>query len=48
MLTPVHENDQNVSETFKQKIAKAREDYLSGKGVTCRTYEDSKALFETL
>ena len=48
MLTPVHENDQNVSETFKQKIAKAREDYLSGKGVTCRTYEESKALFETL
>ena len=40
MLTPVHEN--------KQKIAKAREDHRLGKGVTCHTYEESRALFETL
>lgn len=48
MLTSVHENDQNVSETFKQKIAKAREYHRLGKVVTCHTYEESRALFETL
>ena len=36
MLVPVHKEDYTISEEFREKIAKAREDYKAGKGVTCR------------
>ena len=48
IITPVHDNDIVISDEFRRKIAKAREDYKNGKGVTCKTFEDSLALFETL
>ena len=48
MLTPIHNSDLVVSDEFKKKIAQAREDYRKGKGITCKTFEDSIALFETL
>ncbi len=48
ILTPVHDNDIVVSDEFKKKIAQAREDYRNGKGVTCKTFEDSLVLFDTL
>lgn len=48
MLIPIHESDYTISEEFREKIAKAREDYKAGKGTTCKTYEDSLALLEAL
>lgn len=36
-----------ISEEFREKIAKAREDYKAGKGVTCKTFEQSMALLES-
>lgn len=48
MITPIHESDIVVSDEFRRKIAKAREDYKGGKGVACKTFEDSLSLFETL
>ncbi len=33
-----------ISEDLKMKIAKAREDYKAGKGVVCKTFEDSLKL----
>ena len=48
MLVPVHKEDYTISEEFREKIAKAREDYKAGKGVTCKTIEQSMSLLETL
>ena len=36
------------SDEFRKKISKAREDYKAGKGVTCKTIEQSMALLESL
>lgn len=36
-----------ISEEFREKIAKAREDYKAGKGVTCKTFEQSMSLLES-
>lgn len=33
---------------LKAKIDRAREDYRNGRGTTCKTVEDSIALFESL
>ena len=48
MIVPIHEDDYTISEEFKKKITKAREDYRAGKGVTCKTFEQSKDLLESL
>ena len=48
MLIPIHEDDYVISEDFKKKIAKAREDYKAGKVKTCKTFEESMALLESL
>lgn len=48
LLTPVHNGDAVVSDEFKKKITQAREDYKNGKGMTCKTFEDSVALLEKL
>lgn len=48
MLVPVHKEDYTISDEFREKIAKAREDYKAGKGVTCKTVEQSMALLESL
>lgn len=48
MLVPVHKEDYTISEEFREKIAKAREDYKAGKGVTCKTIEQSISLLESL
>lgn len=48
MLIPVHEDDYTISEEFRKKIAKAREDYKAGKSVTCQTLEQSMSLLESL
>lgn len=48
MLVPVHKEDYTISEEFREKIAKAREDYKAGKGVTCKTIEQSMSLLESL
>jgi hypothetical protein len=34
--------------SVEEKIAKAREDYKAGKGVTCKTIEQSMSLLESL
>ena len=41
-LVPTH------NEELKMKIANAREDYKAGKGVVCKTFEDSLNLLESL
>lgn len=48
MLTPIHDRDVVVSEEFRKKVEKAREDFKNHRGVTCETFEDSIALFEKL
>ena len=48
MIVPIHEDDYTISDEFREKIAKAREDYKAGKGVTCKTFEQSMALLESL
>lgn len=48
MLVPIHKEDYTISEEFREKIAKAREDYKAGKGVTCKTIEQSMSLLESL
>lgn len=48
MVIPIHENDFVISEELRKKIAKAREDYKNGKGVTCKTVGDSMAFFDSL
>lgn len=48
MLVPVHKEDYTISEEFREKIAKAREDYKAGKGITCKTIEQSMSLLESL
>ena len=48
IIIPIHESDLTISEEFKAKIAKAREDYKNGKGTTCYTIEESRALLEAL
>jgi len=48
MIIPIHDNDIEISEEFRQKLLQAREDYKNGKGVACRTFEDSMALFDSL
>lgn len=47
-LVPTHDEELTISEELKQKIAKAREDYKEGKGVVCKTFEDSLSLLESL
>lgn len=48
MLIPIHEDDYTISEEFREKISKAREDYKAGKGTTCKTFEQSMSLLESL
>lgn len=48
MLVPVHKEDYTISKEFREKIAKAREDYKAGKGITCKTIEQSMSLLESL
>ena len=48
MIVPIHEDDYTISDEFREKIAKAREDYKAGKGVTCKSVEQSMALLESL
>ena len=48
MIVPIHENDYTISDEFRKKISKAREDYKAGNGVTCKTVEQSMALLESL
>ncbi|MDY5812905.1 MAG: hypothetical protein SPJ97_00020, partial [Bacteroides sp.] len=48
MIIPIHEEDYTISEEFREKILKAREDYKAGKGVTCKTLEQSMSLLESL
>ena len=48
MLIPIHNGDFTISEEINKKIAKAREDYKAGKGVTCKTVGQSMALLESL
>lgn len=48
MIVPIHEDDYTISDEFRKKISKAREDYKAGKGVTCKTIEQSMALLESL
>ena len=48
IIIPIHESDLTISEEFKAKIAKAREDYKNGNGTTCYTIEESRALLEAL
>ena len=47
-LVPTHNEELDISEDLKLKIANAREDYKSGKGVVCKTFEDSLNLLESL
>ena len=35
-----------ISEELKMKIANARKDYKAGKGVVCKTFEDSLKLLK--
>lgn len=42
------EEGKEPSPALRAKIEKAREDFKNGKGVTCNTIEDSKALLESL
>lgn len=37
-----------ISEELKMKIANAREDYRAGKGVVCKTFEDSLKLLNDI
>lgn len=48
MLIPIHKDDYTISEEFREKISKAREDYKAGKGTTCKTFEQSMSLLESL
>ena len=48
MLVPVHKEDNTISEEFRENIAKAREEYKAGKGITCKTIEQSMSLLESL
>lgn len=48
MLIPMSEDDYVISEEFRKKIAKAREDYKAGRGTTCKTPEESISLLESL
>lgn len=48
MIVPIHEDGYTISDEFRKKISKAREDYKAGKGTTCKTYEESLALLEAL
>ena len=47
-LVPTHNEELDISEDLKMKIANAREDYKAGKGVVCKTFEDSLNLLESL
>lgn len=47
-LVPTHDEELTISEELKQKIANAREEYKSGRGVACKTFEDSLNLLESL
>lgn len=48
MLVPIHNEDYVISEEFKRKIAKAREDYKAGKTTSCKSFEESVSLLESL
>jgi PHD/YefM family antitoxin component YafN of YafNO toxin-antitoxin module len=47
-LVPTHDEEFTISEELKRKISQAREDYKEGKGVSCKNFEDSLNLLESL
>lgn len=47
-VVAVGDDDFDVSPALQAKIDQARQDYKEGKGVTCKTLEQSLALLESL